>query len=86
MSIGIIPVRHQQTILVGQHQKAINLSTTHVQPVGVFPTVETMVFGADQTIWYPASGFRYSCDGSLDDVGLVGRSWSASPDSNLAYD
>ena len=45
MEIGIIPVQNQQTILVGPHQKAINLSTTHVRQVGVFPTVETMEFG-----------------------------------------
>ena len=42
---GITLVLHQQTILVGLHQKAINLSTTHVQPVGVYLMVETMVYG-----------------------------------------
>ena len=36
-------------------------------------------FGSDQTIWYPASGFRDSYDGSLDNVGYGGYYWSASP-------
>ena len=45
MTIGIILVLHQQTILVGLHQKAINLSTTRVQPDGASPMVETMVSG-----------------------------------------
>ena len=40
-------------------------------------------FGADQTIWYPASGRRLSGDGSLDSVGF-GSYWSASPDSFFA--
>ena len=39
-------------------------------------------FGSDQTIWYPASGFRYNYgDGSLSDVGYYGSYWSASPSS-----
>ena len=45
-------------------------------------------FGSDQTIWYPASGSRYNDDGSLDDVGVYGSCWSASPygdDSSRAY-
>ena len=40
-------------------------------------------FGADQTIWYPASGYRCG-----DGLGLVGRDgfyWSASPNSYYAY-
>ena len=36
-------------------------------------------FGSDQTIWYPASGFRDIDDGGLDLVGNDGLYWSASP-------
>ena len=36
-------------------------------------------FGSDQTIWYPASGYRYNNDGSLYYVGGYGYYWSASP-------
>lgn len=39
-------------------------------------------FGSDQTIWYPASGYR---GGSLDYVGYHGYYWSASPNSDYAY-
>lgn len=42
-------------------------------------------FGADQTIWYPASGSRDGYGGGLYDVGDYGRYWSASPDGNHAY-
>ena len=35
-------------------------------------------FGADLSIWYPASGFRYGFDGSLDGVGIDGFYPSAS--------
>ena len=42
-------------------------------------------FGSDQTIWYPASGFRSDGDGSLDEVGMHGRYWSASPIGYCAY-
>ena len=41
-------------------------------------------FGSDQTIWYPASGYRYGRDGSLYYVGDYGCYWSASPYSNDA--
>ena len=41
-------------------------------------------FGSASTIWYPASGYRYDDDGSLDDVGSSGIYWSASP-SNYFY-
>ena len=41
-------------------------------------------FGSDQTIWYPASGYRYYVDGSLDGYG--GNYWSASPDIYDIYD
>jgi hypothetical protein len=40
-------------------------------------------FGAIQTIWYPAPGFRDGGDGSLDDVARVGYYWSASPSSSV---
>ena len=36
-------------------------------------------FGSDQTIWYPASGFRDSFDGGLYGVGYCGLYCSASP-------
>ena len=36
-------------------------------------------FGANQTIWYPASGWRSRSDGSLRNVGSYGSYWSASP-------
>ena len=42
-------------------------------------------FGANQTIWYPAPGFRYGGDGSLDDVARIGDYWSASPINGSAY-
>ena len=38
-------------------------------------------FGADQTIWYPASGYRNESSG-LDRVGSCGFYWSASPYTN----
>ena len=41
-------------------------------------------FGSDQTIWYPASGYRDRSDGSLDYVGSYGSYWSASPSNNNA--
>jgi hypothetical protein len=36
-------------------------------------------FGSASTIWYPASGYRISNGGSLDNVGYGGYYWSASP-------
>ena len=42
-------------------------------------------FGADQTIWYPASGYRGNYDVSLRSVGYLGNYWSASPDDDYAY-
>lgn len=46
MVIGIIPVRRcQQKILVGQNQAVKSLFTTHAQLDGVFPMVESMVYG-----------------------------------------
>ena len=36
-------------------------------------------FGYASTIWYPASGYRISDNGSLSSVGDVGVYWSASP-------
>ena len=43
-------------------------------------------FGADQTIWYPASGCRYgSGDLDLSHVGLAGTYWSASPSDYYAF-
>ena len=42
-------------------------------------------FGSDQTIWYPASGYRLYGDGGLLSVGYDGYCWSASPSSSIAY-
>jgi hypothetical protein len=42
-------------------------------------------FGSASTIWYPASGYSYSSDGSLGSVGSGGYYWSASPRSYNAY-
>ena len=45
-------------------------------------------FGSAQSIWYPASGYRYYYDGSLRSVGGLGNYWSASPfgdDTGYAY-
>ena len=42
-------------------------------------------FGSASTIWYLASGFRNSDDGSLSYVGYLGSYWSASPYNSNAY-
>ena len=42
-------------------------------------------FGSASTIWYPASGYRGSGDGSLLNVGNYGNYWSASPSKSNAY-
>lgn len=42
-------------------------------------------FGSDQTIWYPASGYRNGYDSSLGVVGSYEFYWSASPISSLAF-
>jgi uncharacterized protein (TIGR02145 family) len=42
-------------------------------------------FGSDQTIWYPASGYRLDYVGSLNYVGYYGLYWSASPNYYDAY-
>ena len=42
-------------------------------------------FGSASTIWYPASGYRNSSDGSLNNVGNNGFYWSASLNSGDAY-
>ena len=36
-------------------------------------------FGSASTIWYPASGFRTNLGGGLDNGGISGNYWSASP-------
>ena len=41
-------------------------------------------FGSDQTIWYPASGYRDSSDDSPHNVSVYGFYWSASPFNNDA--
>ena len=43
-------------------------------------------FGSASTIWYPASGDRNRNVGSLNYVGRNGLYWSASPDSDYAFD
>ena len=42
-------------------------------------------FGSDQTIWYPASGYRCGNDGYLDNVWSIGYYWSASPYNSGAH-
>lgn len=42
-------------------------------------------FGSAQSIWYPASGLRYSDDGSLRWVRSDGYYWSASSYNDFAY-
>ena len=42
-------------------------------------------FGSAETIWYPAAGFLYYADGSLDIVGSGGGWWSCTPDVYYAY-
>lgn len=42
-------------------------------------------FGSASVIWYPASGYRYSDDGSLNFVGSDGFFWSVTPESHYAY-
>ena len=42
-------------------------------------------FGNDQTIWYPASVYRYYDDGSLNRVNNLDGYWSASPNVSSAY-
>ena len=42
-------------------------------------------FGGASTIWYPASGYLGSFDGSLLCVGGYGFYWSASPYGSYAY-
>ena len=43
-------------------------------------------FGSSSTIWYPASGYRYSNDGVLSNVRYYGGSyWSVSPHGVHAY-
>ena len=50
-------------------------------------TNEGMSFSisSPSTTWYPASGFRYYYDGSLNNVGYNGYYWSASPSNYRAY-
>ena len=43
-------------------------------------------FGSASTIWYPASGYRISGDGSLHHVAHYGLYWSASSSGNYAYE
>ena len=42
-------------------------------------------FGQPSTIWYPASGYRDSYDGSLSNVGYSSGCWSTSPGNYGAY-
>ena len=41
--------------------------------------------GDASTIWYPASGHRDLCDGSLYNVRFFGTYWSASPNNSSTY-
>ena len=73
----------------GIWSKALGSSSSFIQSSLYDSTNEGMnfsgKFGSDQTIWYPASGFRSNVDGSLGNVGLNGFCWSASPNSYTAY-
>ena len=42
-------------------------------------------FGSDQTIWYPASGYRDNNDGGLRNASSYTNYWSASPYIKNAY-
>lgn len=42
------------------------------------------MFGSADTIWYPAAGFLYDGDGSLDNVGNDGGWWSCTPNDYYA--
>ena len=85
-------------VSIGVWAKAIGSSSVFIDDSLYSSTSEGMnfsgKFGSDQTIWYPASGYRSSrrdngtTDGSLYGVDDVGYYWSASPFSNgnSAYD
>ena len=45
----------------------------------------TGIYGEAECIWYPASSRRDYTVGSLDNVGVGGHYWSASPVHNSAY-
>ena len=55
ITIGITLVLHQPIIPVGPHQKAINLSMTHVRQVGVFQMVEATVYGLRHVVQVQSS-------------------------------
>ena len=69
----------------GVWSNALGSSSSFTQMSLYNSTNEGMNFsgklGADQTIWYPASGCRDGYDGNLDYVGGNGFYWSASPSS-----
>ena len=43
------------------------------------------VFGSDETIWYPASGYLYFTDGGLCNFTFLGYYWSVTPDPSNSY-
>lgn len=74
----------------GIWSKALGSSSSFTQSSLYDSTNEGMnfsgKFGSDQTIWYPASGYRYYFDGSLyNDDYYGGFCWSASPNGGRAY-
>ena len=73
----------------GVWSKALGSSSSFTQSTLYDSTNEGMnfsgQFGSDQTIWYPASGYRSYGGGGFANVGDYGYSWSASPYGNNAY-
>ena len=49
------------------------------------PTNFSSVFGSASVIWYPITGYRFSLDGRLSNVGSFGNYYSASPASKGVY-
>ena len=72
----------------GVWSKALGSSSSFIQSSLYNSTKEGMnfsgKFGSASTIWYPASGYRSSDDGSLYSVNYDGSYWSASPSSYYA--
>ena len=73
----------------GVWSKALGSSSYFVKP-SLYESANEGVnfsryFGSASTIWYPASGYCFSNDGSLYYVGGDGFYWSASPRGSYAY-
>ena len=77
-----VPVHAELAELAENHSDFISL--TNGQKGICFSGVYDYSENASK-IFLPASGYRSNNDGSLSSVGSYGRYWSASPDSNSAY-